>query len=859
MANEFVARNGVIAQNNSIVSGSLIVTGGITGSLFGTSSNAVSSSYSLSSSYSVNSSNAVSASYSLSGSYVVSASYSLSGSFAQTASYALNVPATASYAITSSYPISVSGSTIYSTGPTAGLGFSTNDSILLGSLAGFQSTNASQSIFLGLGAGYQATNGENSIFLGNNAGDTATNAKFSTFIGSYAGAGSSNASYSTLIGYRAGLNGGTSIGSNNIVIGTNITLPAGVQNAINLGGLIFGTGSYSDPNSSPFSGTSNGKVGINQPNPQYGLDVSGSGNYTNGLVVTGSLIAPNITGSLFGTASWAQNALTASYFITSSVTSASFATSASYSLSSSFAATASIATSATRASTVSISGISTDAEYSFPLILTGSSGPSIGLNNDTVSGFSYNPSTNLFKIFNLQGTGSLLGTSSYASQALSSSFSTTAATASYFLTSSVTSASFSTSASYALSSSFATSASYALSSSFATSASYSLSSSFATQAANATTASYILNAVSSSYATNAGNAYAVDVYVFGSDVESYLLMSNAAGTTGVAVGADTDLKYNSSTNRLSVGSVSATSLTGSLLGTASYASQALSSSFAISAATASYFITSSVTSASYAATASSADNFLVRQNLTASNALINGTITAQTLVVSTVSSSVVYSSGSNIFGNATSNVQQFTGSLRVSGSGDHYILGGSVGIGTTNIGTEANLVLGARGTSEGGQIILQKGTSYGSSSMLDNYQDAFRVLTGTDTVSSRMDLELSHVTQNLRIFGDVIAFAASDKRFKENIKPIENALDKIDQIGGYEFDWDDQVNVHGHEGHDIGVIAQEIEAILPEVVTTRDNGYKAVKYEKIVPLLIQAIKEQQKEIDELKEIVKNKL
>ena len=58
--------------------------------------------------------------------------------------------------------------------------------------------------------------------------------------------------------------------------------------------------------------------------------------------------------------------------------------------------------------------------------------------------------------------------------------------------------------------------------------------------------------------------------------------------------------------------------------------------------------------------------------------------------------------------------------------------------------------------------------------------------------------------------------------------------------------------VHSFEGNDVGVLAQEIEKVLPEVVATRDNGYKAVKYEKIVPLLIEAIKEQQKQIDELK-------
>jgi len=99
---------------------------------------------------------------------------------------------------------------------------------------------------------------------------------------------------------------------------------------------------------------------------------------------------------------------------------------------------------------------------------------------------------------------------------------------------------------------------------------------------------------------------------------------------------------------------------------------------------------------------------------------------------------------------------------------------------------------------------------------------------------------------------DVVAFSSSDIRFKQNIQPIQNALGKIETIGGYEFDWNEElVSEHGYYGHDIGVIAQEIENIAPELVTTRGNGYKAVKYEKIVPLLIQAIKELSAKIDSL--------
>jgi hypothetical protein len=104
---------------------------------------------------------------------------------------------------------------------------------------------------------------------------------------------------------------------------------------------------------------------------------------------------------------------------------------------------------------------------------------------------------------------------------------------------------------------------------------------------------------------------------------------------------------------------------------------------------------------------------------------------------------------------------------------------------------------------------------------------------------------------------DIVAYSSSDRRFKENIKNIPNALSKILKIGGYEFDWISNVELHGHEGHDVGVIAQEIEEILPELVQTRESGYKAVKYDKLVALLIEGMKEQQVQIDNLKSEVEN--
>ncbi len=99
--------------------------------------------------------------------------------------------------------------------------------------------------------------------------------------------------------------------------------------------------------------------------------------------------------------------------------------------------------------------------------------------------------------------------------------------------------------------------------------------------------------------------------------------------------------------------------------------------------------------------------------------------------------------------------------------------------------------------------------------------------------------------------GDIVAFGSSDRNLKDNIQPIENPLEKMKEIGGYSFVWNDNQSVY--EGKDIGVIAQEIQSVLPEIVATRDNGYLGVKYEKIVPLLIESIKELQKKIEHIEE------
>ena len=92
--------------------------------------------------------------------------------------------------------------------------------------------------------------------------------------------------------------------------------------------------------------------------------------------------------------------------------------------------------------------------------------------------------------------------------------------------------------------------------------------------------------------------------------------------------------------------------------------------------------------------------------------------------------------------------------------------------------------------------------------------------------------------------------STSDINLKENIKIIESPIEKVSQLNGVSFDSKDN-----HQSS-AGVIAQEVEKVLPEIIKEND-GNKSVNYNGLIGLLIEAVKEQQKQIDELKAIIEN--
>ena len=104
--------------------------------------------------------------------------------------------------------------------------------------------------------------------------------------------------------------------------------------------------------------------------------------------------------------------------------------------------------------------------------------------------------------------------------------------------------------------------------------------------------------------------------------------------------------------------------------------------------------------------------------------------------------------------------------------------------------------------------------------------------------------------------GDVVAYGTpSDIKWKENIKPIEDALDKVTKLEGVTFDWKEDSDTYSMVGikEDIGFIAQDVKKVIPEIVRENNSGDLSLRMNAVIPVLVQAIKELKEEINELKE------
>ena len=108
------------------------------------------------------------------------------------------------------------------------------------------------------------------------------------------------------------------------------------------------------------------------------------------------------------------------------------------------------------------------------------------------------------------------------------------------------------------------------------------------------------------------------------------------------------------------------------------------------------------------------------------------------------------------------------------------------------------------------------------------------------------------VTGDIGATGDIVAYVSSDERLKNNVEVISNPIEKVQSLRGVTWEWNELASDAVKQSPNVGVIAQEVEKVLPQLVHDRENGFKGVDYAKLTGLLIEAIKEQQKQIDELK-------
>jgi hypothetical protein len=198
--------------------------------------------------------------------------------------------------------------------------------------------------------------------------------------------------------------------------------------------------------------------------------------------------------------------------------------------------------------------------------------------------------------------------------------------------------------------------------------------------------------------------------------------------------------------------------------------------------------------------------------------------------------------------------------LEANGSSQLYRLRMGPYAGSTSSGNQVALEImntGGTGDSNVAAMSFHCSGTYGLHMHLRH--DSYFGIGGWSASTWRWYVQTS--TGDMTAAGNVTAY--SDIRLKENIKPLENCVTKIMKLNGVSFNWKNLPDIVGNPGKkDYGIIAQEVEKVFPEVIhesaheSPDGDKYKTVAYDKLVPVLLEAIKEQQNDINNLKQQIK---
>ena len=215
----------------------------------------------------------------------------------------------------------------------------------------------------------------------------------------------------------------------------------------------------------------------------------------------------------------------------------------------------------------------------------------------------------------------------------------------------------------------------------------------------------------------------------------------------------------------------------------------------------------------------------------------------------------------NLNGSLTGNADQATLSTNVVGPANRVLFNNATDTTTTSAdltydGTQLNVAGNVRangirlGFANGTTIDTVSGDLTLDSSNNKVVVDAVFEVTQGSNASSK-DTGALIITNgglgvegNIHSGGDIVAFSSSDIDLKENISPISNALEMINSLTGNTFAWKPEAGIMGNSGMDTGIIAQEVEALgLPGVAKRRGDGTMGVRYDRLIPVLIEAVKE----------------
>ena len=225
--------------------------------------------------------------------------------------------------------------------------------------------------------------------------------------------------------------------------------------------------------------------------------------------------------------------------------------------------------------------------------------------------------------------------------------------------------------------------------------------------------------------------------------------------------------------------------------------------------------------------------------------------------------SATNTSGNLIIKSGTTTALTFTGAnVAAAGTLSATTITASTGLETKNGATGAGFVKFFEDSDNGSNAVTLLGPASTADIDITLPTQAGTVVVSNTTDGNDVQLDslglntaASGTAGELRATNDITAFYSSDVSLKENIVEIPSALDMVDKIRGVFFDWkDDYIESKGGiDGYfmrkrDVGLIAQEVEAVLPEIVGTRKDGIKAIKYDRLTALLLQAIKELQAKI-----------